>query len=76
MSTTPSNFDFAHLTVPERLHLIEELWDSIEAESAEAPLTEAQRDELEFRLREAERNPGDVMTWDQVKASLDIRKDH
>jgi putative addiction module component (TIGR02574 family) len=58
------------LSVEERLALVEELWDSI----AEAtPLTGAQRAELERRIAEHEANPGDVISWEEVKASISAR---
>ena len=41
-------FDFTHLTPKERLDLIGELWDSIEADTI--PLTAAQEAELDRRL--------------------------
>lgn len=48
------------LPVEQRLHLVEELWDSIAADQGVLPLTEAQRRELDRRLDayELDRNPG------------------
>lgn len=58
------------LSVEERLALVEELWDSI----AEAtPLTGAQRAELERRLAEHEANPDEVVSWEEVRASISAR---
>ena len=60
------------LPVEQRLHLVEELWDSIAADQGALGLTDAQRQELDKRLDayELDRNPGrpldDVLT--------DIRK--
>ena len=44
MASHPA-FDYSHLTIAERLQLVEELWDSIAADAdAEAlPLTDAER---------------------------------
>lgn len=39
-----------HLTVEERLKLVEDIWDSIAAEREALPLTSEQRQELERRL--------------------------
>ena len=41
--------DLLHLSVPERLQLVEDLWDSIAEEEAELPLSAAKRDELRRR---------------------------
>ncbi|HLI19135.1 MAG TPA: addiction module protein [Rhodanobacteraceae bacterium] len=47
------------LPVEQRLHLVEELWDSIAADQGALALTDAQRRELDRRLDayEADRNP-------------------
>ncbi|HDZ48454.1 MULTISPECIES: addiction module protein [Halomonadaceae] len=48
------------LPVEQRLHLVEELWDSIAADQSALPLSEAQRHELDRRLEayELDRDPG------------------
>jgi putative addiction module component (TIGR02574 family) len=48
------------LPVEERLILIEEIWDSIAADTAAMPLTDAQRAELRNRIEEDDANPDDV----------------
>lgn len=57
------------LPVEERLTLVEDLWDSIAAESAAVPLTDAQRLELQKRIEEDDAHPDDVAPWEMVKAS-------
>ncbi|WP_414040782.1 addiction module protein [Acidithiobacillus sp. M4-SHS-6] len=61
-----------NLPVEQRLHLVEELWDSIAADQCVLALTDAQRRELDRRLDayEADRKPGQPL--DEVLA--DIRK--
>ncbi len=61
------------LDVDERLALIEALWDSISADESAIPLTDAQRAELDRRLADHEANPNDVVSWDEVRASLNQR---
>ncbi len=51
------------LNVEERLTLVEEIWASICADSASFPLTEAQRAELDRRVRDADRFPDNVVPW-------------
>jgi len=58
------------LSVEERIALVEELWDSI----AEAtPLTEAQRVELDRRMKDHANDPDDVIPWESGKASIAAR---
>lgn len=49
------------LSVEQRLHLVEELWDSIAADQGALELTDAQRQALDKRLDayEADGDPGD-----------------
>ena len=57
------------LPIEERLTLVEDLWDSIAADSAAVPLTDAQRLELQKRIEEDDAHPDDVVPWEMVKAS-------
>ena len=62
------------LSVPDRLQLLEEIWDSL-AETPEAiPVTDAQRKELARRRRAHARNPSAAKSWAEVRARLRRRK--
>jgi putative addiction module component (TIGR02574 family) len=69
MNASVKSLGIDRLPIEERLTLVEEIWDSIAADSGAVPLTEAQRIELEERIAEDDANPHDVIPWDQVKAS-------
>jgi putative addiction module component (TIGR02574 family) len=58
------------LPIDERIQLVEDLWDSIAADTAGPPLTEAQKCELDRRLDDLEANPADVLKWEDVRARL------
>jgi putative addiction module component (TIGR02574 family) len=58
------------LSVEERIDLVLAIWDSIAVEQAYPNLTEAQKQELDRRISKSEENPEEVLTWEQVKASL------
>jgi putative addiction module component (TIGR02574 family) len=60
-----------HLSPAERLSLIEELWDSLDA--SEVPLTPAQRTELDHRLTTADADAKRGATWRQLKGRLKQR---
>lgn len=61
----------ADLDVEERLSLIGALWDSLS--DAEAGLPDAQREELDRRLQEFEREKGAAAAWETIKAELRSR---
>jgi putative addiction module component (TIGR02574 family) len=58
------------LSIPERILLVEEIWDSIAATPDELTLTEAQRAELDRRLAAYEADPQAGSTWEEVQAEL------
>ena len=58
------------LSVAERIVLVEEIWDSIAAETAGLPLTESQRIDLERRLADHRANPQSGSTWEEVRSRL------
>lgn len=68
MTLTMNALGIDRLSVEDRLALVHEIWDSIAAEPRNTHLSDAQRDELDRRVAEHERNPRDVVPWDQVKA--------
>ena len=67
-------FDYRHLSIDERLQLVEDIWDSIAQEAnvrAEALLlSPAQMAELERRIADADAHPDDGIPWEQVRAEL------
>ena len=66
----PMDLRLSELTVAERIQLAEDLWDSIPADTAELPLTEAQRDELELRLADLERDPAAGESWEVIRERI------
>lgn len=58
----------------ERLHLMEQLWDSLALEGSAPELTDAQRGELDARLEDLARNPDAGRPWHEVRADLEARR--
>ena len=58
------------LSVEDRIRLVQSIWDSIVAEQAYPELTEVQKQELDRRITDSQSNPDNVMTWEEIKASL------
>jgi len=59
-----------HLSIAERIRLVEEIWDTIAEENEAFELTEAQKRELDRRLESARSNPGQGRTWEEIKAEF------
>jgi len=67
--------DFSHLSVEERLKLIEDLWDSVADDPDAVPLTEAQAEELDRRLEAYEKDGDPGRPWREVLDELErLRK--
>lgn len=73
MTVSAKAFGIDRLNIDDRLALVEEIWASICADSANFPLTEAQRAELDRRVADDEAFPDDVIPWEDIKASMRAR---
>ena len=62
--------DVLELSVPERIRLVEDIWDSIASVPEAVGLTDRQKEELDRRLEAFHRNPEAGSPWDQVKARI------
>jgi putative addiction module component (TIGR02574 family) len=58
--------DLNQLTTEERLDLIERLWDSLGESVSTIPLTPAQREELDRRLDDLDREGPTGVPWDEA----------
>jgi putative addiction module component (TIGR02574 family) len=58
------------LPVAERLKLIEELWDSIDAEAAGLPLPEWHKAEIDRRLEALDAGTSVGAEWDEVRRRI------
>ena len=63
--------DLVRLTPPERLALISQLWDSLEAD--QLPLTATQQGELDTWLATLDGDRGKSISWSALKAELEHR---
>lgn len=66
--------NYRDLPIPDRLQLVEDIWDSI-AQEANArpetlPLSDAQRAELRQRAADADAHPDEGVPWQAVRDEL------
>jgi putative addiction module component (TIGR02574 family) len=61
-----ATIDVASLSFEERLRLMDELWESLSRTPEVIPLTEAQREELDRRLDELDREGPVGIPWNEV----------
>lgn len=58
------------LSIDDRINLVQAIWDSIAAEQAHPDLTQDQQQKLDRRITAYDANPTQVMTWEEIKASI------
>ena len=58
------------LSIPQRLQLVEDLWDSIVAVPGSVPVPDWQKEELDRREAEHLQNPAAVVPWEEVKKRM------
>jgi putative addiction module component (TIGR02574 family) len=67
--------DYLKLSISERIQLVEDVWDSIAAESLDAiELSPEQKTELYRRVAEHRADPSTAIPWEQIRAKLFQRK--
>jgi putative addiction module component (TIGR02574 family) len=71
MPPTIKELGIDQLSLEDRIALVQEIWDSIAAEVEQAPLTEAQRHELERRRVDSLARPDAVTPWEEIKTAAE-----
>lgn len=62
------------LPIPERIKLVDDIWDSINSSPGAVEITPEQQAELARRLEDYETNPDGNFSWEEVKAEALSRK--
>lgn len=65
--------EILQLSVAERIQLVEDIWDSIVQIPEAVQLTEEQKAELDRRLESYQANPGEGISWNELKEKLPQR---
>ncbi|MFM6395934.1 MAG: addiction module protein [Planktothrix sp.] len=70
MDLTATLNQITSLSIVDRIQLVQAIWDSIAAEQTYLDLTDVEKQELDHRITAYESNPDDIMTWEDIKASI------
>ena len=62
--------EILNLSIPERIQLVEDIWDSIAARQEAVEITAMQKEELELRLADYEKTPQQGDLWQTVRTRL------
>ncbi|MEI6436423.1 MAG: addiction module protein [Bacteroidota bacterium] len=58
------------LSIDERIHLVQTIWDSIAVDTQESEISEEHKKILDERLEAHKNNPKDVVSWEEIKKSV------
>jgi putative addiction module component (TIGR02574 family) len=67
MNATAKSLGIDRLSIPERIALVESIWDSITSDPSNASPTAEQLAELERRCQDDEAFSNDVVPWETIK---------
>ena len=74
MALPDGKIDVNDLTVAERIILVEEIWDSIVAQEESFEVTEAQKKELDRRIKSHNDSEESGTSWEELKSELQSEK--
>ncbi len=66
--------EISKLSTPEKILLVEDLWDSISADEASIPIPDSHKAELDARLKRHVSAPGALLSLDDLRARIEKRK--
>lgn len=70
MTQSPDDIDYLHLSVAERIVLVQDILDSVVAEAHAEPLTPSQLAEMERRADAVDAGTEHRVPWDKVRAGF------
>ena len=62
------------LSIPEKLLLVEDLWDSIASDATSLPVPQSHQEELDRRLKSYEASPGNLLSLEELQGRIERRK--
>jgi putative addiction module component (TIGR02574 family) len=66
--------EISKLSIPEKILLVEDLWDSISADEATIPVPESHKAELDQRFKRHQSAPDALLSFDDLKARIEKKK--
>lgn len=66
--------EISELSTPEKILLVEDLWDSISADESIVPVPKSHMSELDKRIKKYESAPGNLLTLNELQVKIESRK--
>ena len=62
------------LSIPEKILLVEDLWDSIASDESSVPVPQSHIEELDRRLKRYSSHAGDILSLEELQRRIEKRK--
>jgi putative addiction module component (TIGR02574 family) len=62
--------DILKLSVNDRIHLVQTIWDSISKDTENLDISDYQKEVLDERLEAHESNPDELVSWEELKENV------
>jgi putative addiction module component (TIGR02574 family) len=66
--------EIAKLSKPEKILLVEDLWENISADDSDIPVPDSHKKELDKRLERYKKSPGKILTLKDLQINIEMRK--
>ena len=66
--------EISKLSTPEKILLVEDLWDNISADASSIPVPESHKAELDKWIKRYQSAPGTLLSLDELNARIEKRK--
>lgn len=66
--------EITKLSTPEKILLVEDLWDSITSDESVVPVPHSHMEELDKRLKKYESAPGNLLSLEELRTRIERRK--
>jgi putative addiction module component (TIGR02574 family) len=59
-----------HLSIPEKVLLVQDIWDELLEETNEFPISAAQKTEIQRRSEADKENPAEARAWTEIRDEI------
>jgi putative addiction module component (TIGR02574 family) len=66
--------EITKLSTPEKILLVEDLWDSIASDETAVPVPQSHKGELDRRLKRHKSAPGNLLSLEELQTRIERRK--
>ncbi len=66
--------EITKLSTPEKILLVEDLWNDIASDKSSVPIPQSHKKELDRRLKNYKSNPGSLLSLEELQENIESRK--